>query len=246
MRNFLSTQNVEEQAFLKESSPWGCLSSFTILPISITLIGIVLLFFVSQVAWASYDPNISNTISSKAVLPQDENNNKVVSSAPLSSVFTEEVLFWRGQIIDWSERWNTDPNLIATIMQIESCGNPQAESPAGAIGLFQVMPYHFTENEDPYKPRVNARRGIGYLNQALESSGGDIRLGFAGYNGGINGAKRPKSQWSDETTRFVYWGLGIYEDASSQMEHSDRLDEWLAHGGSSLCKQAASVLKTRP
>jgi len=246
MRETPYSQDIKEQAFPKEKSPRGCLSSFTILPISITLVGFVLLLLVSQVAWASYEPDVSGSVSSKNDLSQDETKNEVVPSGNLSPIFTQEVLFWRGQIIDWSERWNADPNLIATIMQIESCGNPQAKSPAGAIGLFQVMPYHFMASEDPYKPRVNARRGIGYLKQALESGGEDVRLGFAGYNGGISGAKRPESQWSDETKRFVYWGSGIYEDATSQLEHSDRLDEWLAHGGSSLCKQAAKALRTLP
>ena len=38
-----------------------------------------------------------------------------------------------------------DPDIIATIIQIESCGNPAARSTAGAQGLFQVMPFHFEE-----------------------------------------------------------------------------------------------------
>jgi soluble lytic murein transglycosylase-like protein len=125
-------------------------------------------------------------------------------------------------------------------MQIESCGHPQALSTAGAIGLFQVMPYHFSNDDDPYKPNINARRGLTYFQQALTAGDGDIRLAFAGYNGGINGARSPESNWPAETLRFVYWGKQIYEDASKGKTQSDRLDEWLTAGGASLC-EAASI-----
>ncbi len=165
------------------------------------------------------------------------------SIAPL---FTPEVQYWSDKITEWSQQTGIDANLIATVMQIESCGDPRATSSAGAMGLFQVMPYHFEGGEDPYKPATNARRGLDYLRQALEARDGVVRFGFAGYNGGITGAKRPESQWANETQRYVYWGTGIYEDAVKGKGHSGRLDEWLGRGGSSLCNQAARRLGINP
>ena len=221
----------------------GYIPFYVILPISVLLVGLSLLFFVSQAAWAFYDSGISEKDSPPANDVQAQGDSE---GSALASLFTKEVLAWEGQILTWSELWDVDPNLIATVMQIESCGNPQALSPAGAIGLFQVMPYHFQDDENPYKPRVNARRGIGYLKQALIAGNGDIRLAFAGYNGGIHGAQRPEIEWSDETRRFVYWGVGIYTDALAQKRHSERLDEWLANGGASLCRAAAVQLGLEP
>jgi len=130
-----------------------------------------------------------------------------------------------------------DPNLVATVMQIESCGYSRAKSPAGAIGLFQVMPYHFKEGENPYQPDTNARRGLSYLRQSLES-GGNTRLALAGYNGGINGTKNPEEYWPDETLRYLYWGVRIYQDTKEGKEHSPRLEEWLNSGGDYLCQLA--------
>ena len=140
----------------------------------------------------------------------------------------------------WASQTGLDPNLIATVMQIESCGDPRATSGAGAMGLFQVMPYHFESGENPYLPDTNALRGLGYLKQSLGSANGDARLAFAGYNGGISVIAKAESSWAAETVRYVYWGSGIYANALQGATRSDRLDEWLGHGGASLCAQAAT------
>jgi soluble lytic murein transglycosylase-like protein len=165
--------------------------------------------------------------------------NSVSTSNHISPLFSPEVLAWQEKILFWSEKYKLDPNLVATVMQIESCGYSRAESSAGAMGLFQVMPYHFKEGEDSYQPDTNARRGLNYLRQALES-GGNVRLALAGYNGGIYGAQNPEENWPDETRRYVYWGLRIYKDAQEGKEHSPRLQEWLESGGYSLCQAASN------
>jgi hypothetical protein len=164
----------------------------------------------------------------------------------IAALFTPEIQHWNHKIISWSDKYDLDPNLIATVMQIESCGHPRASSHAGAMGLFQVMPYHFSKEDDPYKPNINARRGLTYLKRSLEAVNGDVRLALAGYNGGITGAKRPESDWPTETIRFAYWGLGIYGDAKQGKTQSERLDEWLGAGGASLCKAAAKNLDLQP
>ena len=174
------------------------------------------------------------------------NNSSGLGSGSIAPLFTPEVQYWSKNIVEWSQQSGIDANLIATVMQIESCGDPFAKSSAGAMGLFQVMPFHFENGDDPYKPATNARVGLGYLEQALSASYGVVHLGFAGYNGGITGAKRPESQWPDETKRYVYWGSGIYEDAANMKTNSDRLNEWLGRGGASLCKQAAQKLGIHP
>jgi soluble lytic murein transglycosylase-like protein len=131
-------------------------------------------------------------------------------------------------------------------MQIESCGDPRARSRAGAMGLFQVMPYHFAGGEDPYNPDTNAARGMAYLKRSLEAADSDPRLALAGYNGGIGIINRPELSWPGETQRYTYWGSGIYADASSGATESLRLQEWVAASGASLCRQAHSRLGISP
>ena len=165
-----------------------------------------------------------------------------VGTGNLSPIFTPEVQHWAASIETWAAGASVDPNLAATVMQIESCGDPQARSRSGAMGLFQVMPFHFYTSDDPYDPDTNAARGLDYLRRSLETSLGDARLAFAGYNGGIGVIARGEFTWAAETVRYVYWGSGIYRDATSGAGSSARLEEWLAAGGASLCRQAHSRL----
>lgn len=164
----------------------------------------------------------------------------------ISAIFTPEVQYWEESIVLWSSNAGLDPNLAATVMQIESCGNPQAVSRAGAIGLFQVMPFHFLEGEDPYSPEINALRGLDYLRRSFEKAEGDIRLALAGYNGGIGVIGQPESAWAGETIRYAYWGSGIYTDAASGGSESLHLQEWINANGLYLCKHAAERLQINP
>lgn len=160
----------------------------------------------------------------------------------ISVIFTPEVQNWGSAITNWATDAGLDPNLAAVVMQIESCGDPRALSRAGAMGLFQVMPFHFAAADEPYVPDTNAARGLAYLARALAAAEGDARLAFAGYNGGISVINRPESTWPEETIRYAYWGSGIYTDARSGSSSSPRLAEWLAAGGSSLCRRARQHL----
>jgi hypothetical protein len=164
------------------------------------------------------------------------------SSGKLSPVFTPQVQYWRDAITRWSRTAGIDPNLAATVMQIESCGDPSATSGSGAMGLFQVMPFHFTSADSPYAPDTNALRGLDYLRRSLSTANNDARLAFAGYNGGIGVIGRSEWAWPAETIRYAYWGSGIYQDAISGKNDSPRLNEWLAAGGSGLCSRAGAKL----
>lgn len=162
--------------------------------------------------------------------------------APLSPIFSAEVQHWSDEISVWAKRYQLDPDMVATIMQIESCGDPQALSSAGAQGLFQVMPFHFQTGEDAFDPETNALRGLGYFQQQLGETGGNVFLSFAGYNGGSAASSSSWDNWSDETQRYFVWSKGIYEDAKAGLQESPTLEHWMEAGGASLCRQAADRL----
>jgi soluble lytic murein transglycosylase-like protein len=160
------------------------------------------------------------------------------AATTLSPVFTPEVQHWAGKIQAWAAFFKIDPNLVATVMQIESCGAPKVVSGAGAQGLFQVMPDHFAAGEDMLDPDINAARGVAYLALGLARASGNAGLALAGYNGGHGQIGRDSSLWPAETQRYWYWGTGIYQDATGGQPQSARLLEWLNAGGASLCAQA--------
>jgi hypothetical protein len=160
----------------------------------------------------------------------------------LSPCFTKEVLFWEKEILDWANTYQLDPNLVAVVMQIESCGNPNVLSRSGAIGLFQVMPFHFTKDEDPFDPETNAHRGLSYLSGSMNMASNDPVLALAGYNGGHSMILLEPDNWPAETKRYVYWGWGILADIYTGEIHSSRLDEWMQAGGESLCDRSSAEL----
>jgi soluble lytic murein transglycosylase-like protein len=166
----------------------------------------------------------------------------LVEAGYISPIFTPEVQHWGKQIVGWAATYTLDPNLIATVMQIESCGNPQAVSGSEAQGLFQVMPFHFEAGEAMLDPEINARRGLTYLAEGLARAGDKPGLALAGYNGGHSLIDKFWSEWPAETQRYYYWGSGIYADVKAGGSTSPTLDEWLAAGGASLCERAKAEL----
>lgn len=160
----------------------------------------------------------------------------------ISPVFMPSVQYWGPQIVTWAEQHQLDPNMVATVMQIESCGDPQAVSSAGARGLFQVMPFHFAAGEDSFDPNTNALRGMNYLAEGLKKFNGNTGLAFAGYNGGHTGASRAWENWPHETQRYYTWSTGIYAEATATATSSATLTKWLQAGGRHLCNQAEDRL----
>jgi hypothetical protein len=185
-------------------------------------------------------------IAAAAVVPEPVNpgpgTGGGATSGQLSPVFTREIRHWEENILNWSAQYDLDPNLTAIIMQVESCGDPNAVSSAGAQGLFQVMPFHFTSGENMQDPDTNARRGLNYFTEGLRMTNGNVGLSYAGYNGGHGTAAKNQSVWPNETQRYYTWTTGIYADIQAGLTESPTLQRWLQAGGSVLCQQAANRL----
>jgi len=222
------TSNQDTRQTAATGSGSGCLSLYSLPIYAILLIA----FLITALAFATPE-----TISAS---PQS------ISTAELSPIFTREIQYWSADISRWAENSSLDPNLIATVMQIESCGDPRAVSRAGAMGLFQVMPFHFQPSDNPYNPDTNALRGLDYLARALNTAHGNVRLALAGYNGGIGVIMRGEWTWAAETLRYVFYGAPIYEDAHAGLASSSNLEEWYQKYGAGLCRQAGNRLGINP
>jgi hypothetical protein len=185
----------------------------------------------------------------------------------VSASFTPEVRAWESDICRWSEELQLDPDLIATVMQIESCGNNWAVSATGVRGLFQVTGANL-RGRNAFDPNMSAVAGPGeVLKQELKATNGDIHAAMAGYNGGgwarqyIAGeltrnqfiAKlRTHRYWNtqakalakvNEVERYAQWANIYFEGKNNQ---TDTLDIWLNLGGYRLCNDAAVQLGLSP
>jgi len=91
-----------------------------------------------------------------------------------------------------------DPYLVAGLIRQESMYSPAIVSPAGAIGLMQVMPATgttlaaelgvdgFEPQRDLRRPEINVRLGVHYLARRLNEYGGDVVSALAAYNAGAH------------------------------------------------------------
>ena len=161
----------------------------------------------------------------------------------LAPFFAPAVRHWSDEINHWATQHDVDPHLLATVMQIESCGHPKVVSNAGARGLFQVMPFHFAAGEDMLDPETNAKRGASFLLTCSGASDGVVGLTLACYNGGQSVINKPRERWSSETQKYFRWGVGIYSDAIAGAAKSDTFDQWIAAGGGRLCASALAEVK---
>lgn len=89
-------------------------------------------------------------------------------------------------------RHRVSPELLHAVIRAESAYNPSAVSPAGAIGLMQLMPATAERYRvrDIWDPAANLNGGAAYLRDLLDLFDQDLRLALAGYNAGENAVLR--------------------------------------------------------
>ncbi|MDR7416149.1 MAG: transglycosylase SLT domain-containing protein [Armatimonadota bacterium] len=101
-----------------------------------------------------------------------------------------------------------DPFLVLAVVREESRFDPQAVSPAGAVGLMQLLPMTARELEpavrfrDLLNPETNLRLGARYLAAQLRAFG-DLRLALAAYNAGPSAARKFASGGMGDPDEFV-------------------------------------------
>lgn len=128
-----------------------------------------------------------------------------------------------------ADRYGYDPALLAAQAQTESAGNPEAVSPAGAIGVMQFMPGtwgDYGRGRDPKDPEASLDAGVRYMKDLLAhytamGAASPLELAFAAYNWGQGNVDKKirevgRSDWAGlagalpaETRAYVPKILGL-------------------------------------
>ncbi len=192
-------------------------------------------------------PNLGGALG--RLVPWDGFVDEHYLDGRIAPLFTPEVDYWAEDIRRWAQTYGVDPNLVATVIQIESCGDPRAVSTAGASGLMQVMPQHFGAGEDPHDPETNMMRGLQILTECLYSPYNpqhDVGLALACYNAGPRIFVNAFESWPQQSRYYYVWGTGVYADAVAGLAASETLAQWLGAGGELLCAGARESLGLSP
>ncbi|KAF0192959.1 MAG: sltH [Gammaproteobacteria bacterium] len=110
-------------------------------------------------------------------------------------------LAFRAQVLEQAERRKVDPALAFAIIRQESAFTEDVRSPAGALGLMQLMPetarrlaktvdIRLTSTAQLLHADTNINLGIAYLRKLLDRFGGHPVLATAAYNAGDQRVRR--------------------------------------------------------
>ncbi len=90
---------------------------------------------------------------------------------------------------------NLDPQLVLSVITVESQFNKYAVSNAGAIGLMQIMPFWLKEknhlNRDLFDINTNIHLGCSILREYLDREHGNLYYALGRYNGSRGQDKYP-------------------------------------------------------
>lgn len=107
----------------------------------------------------------------------------------LSTYWPYKVRRWDTFILQEARRRELDPDFLASLVWMESRGDPAAVGPVGAVGLMQVMPQEAGFEWRPtaqelMDPATNLFWGTRTLSTVVKQGQGDIFNALAAYNGG--------------------------------------------------------------
>jgi len=132
-------------------------------------------------------------------------------------------------IRETAARHQLDPDLLASVIAVESRFDPHAISPKNARGLMQLMPGTSARLgvADVFDPRQNLEGGARYLRELLDRYSQNTKLALAAYNAGPGKVDRLKAvPYIPETWAYVYRVLEEWRARAIKTAHAGIRDSF--------------------
>jgi len=147
---------------------------------------------------------------------RDDGKIEVGGHAPTKK-WTPRVDGWRELIELSASRYGVPTAVVAAIMSLESGGNPEVESPAGALGLMQLMPSTYNmllgrtkgtlvDHAEAKDPATNIDLGVKLLGMHLSRYKGNFVSAAVAYNAGSPKCGQCKC-WDKKGCAEDPWGI---------------------------------------
>lgn len=179
------------------------------------------------------DATLQNNPSQVSLISQD--SNSIVDNGILAPLFTPTVQYWAEDIARWTVNTNITPDMLAVVMQLESCGNPTVEG-----GLFGIADSNSAYND----PETEAQLALARLQNALTLGNDDFGLALAIYADGESVLQSDFVAWSFHARDMFILGRNFYYQAQQGMTTSPDLTSWMQNTGAGLCTQAQTTLNS--
>ena len=128
---------------------------------------------------------VRDVAPSQVVAPQP-------SSPPGEPIAPQTVAPYRDLIRAAAERHALAPELVESVIRVESNFEARAVSPKGARGLMQLMPATAAKLgvRNVFDARQNIEGGVRHLRHLVDRYGGNLALALAAYNAGVEAVGR--------------------------------------------------------
>lgn len=146
-----------------------------------------------------------------------------ISAEPMQGQHAAAIDRWATEIAAASLRFGVPERILRAVMRAESGGKPNTTSPAGAMGLMQLMPEtwaamraQYRLGANPYAPADNIMAGAAFLRELIDRYG--VPDFLAAYNAGpvrLDDHRQHGRPLPDETRRYVAQLAPIAQDVAS-------------------------------
>jgi soluble lytic murein transglycosylase-like protein len=166
------------------------------------------------------------------VTPRVIQPRQVEDSAPVTATAPDYSATVPQLVEAAAKKYDIDPLLVHSVIQVESNYNPYAVSPKGAQGLMQLMPGTARRFgvSNSFDPRENIEGGVRYLKYLSGLFPQDPRLALAAYNAGEGAVWKYNYQIPPyrETEQYVYKVARKYGQAKKASEQTRAIETAVA------------------